>query len=199
MSFPSSQDILSYQMRRENKSAKLEEDLINLIKSRIPRFEPIRWRIWECCRIDSWISLKFQTRNVKLKKKKSTHAWKRKRSRQRRLRKDWRQARRKKSCQGYHSWHHQASDQKTRQTWRSQAYLKRYLRRNSRCSPQLPRERYQRLCDLHRARQAQDRHSSRCCLRFEETGTHPLRIRRLINQHTKGAARSLLSIGILVP
>lgn len=64
-------------------------------------------------------------------------------------------------------------------SWWCQAYLWPHLRRDPRRPQSLPRRSHPRCSHLHRARQAKDRHVSRCRLCSQASRTHNLRFRWL--------------------
>jgi len=69
------------------------------------------------------------------------------------------------------------------------------LRRDPWCSEDLPRGCYSRCCHIHWARQAQDCHVARRCLRSQETRPHFVRFRWLDMGMVHGSSAMLLTMG----
>jgi len=67
------------------------------------------------------------------------------------------------------------------------------LRRDPWCSQDLPRGCHSRCSHIHRTRQAQDRHLSRCCLCPEATRPHSVRFRWLDGFGFHGSSMSLMN------
>merc|ERR1712080_591669 len=109
-----------------------------------------------------------------------------------------RKGRRQASPQDFarqHPGHHQARDPSSRSSWRGQAYLWPDLRGDAWRPQDLPREHHPRLGHLHRARQAQDCHLARRCLRPQARRQDPLRLRSLeIFVHKKKVASPRFSL-----
>merc|ERR1712013_841693 len=105
---------------------------------------------------------------------------------------DWKRQRRQRlgqgRCQetsqgvaGQYPGHHQACNPATcKEGWR-QTDQWSHLRGDQGCSQGLPGECHPRCCHLHRACQEEDCHCHGCGVRPEETGTHPVRLWRIVS------------------
>merc|ERR1712126_230974 len=86
----------------------------------------------------------------------------------------------KKSPEGQHSGHYQASYPETGKKRRSQEDRWSHLRRDEGCPEGVPGECHPRRRHLHRACQEEDCHCHGRCLCFKEAGQNSVRVRRLM-------------------